>query len=321
MFGHGHLPSFGGATGWLNSEPLGTAELDGRAVVVNFWTLTCINWLRQEPYVRAWSQAYRDDGLLVIGVHTPEFSFEHDIDGVRQAIQDRSIDYPVALDNDYGVWRAFDNHYWPALYFVDAEGVIRDQHFGEGRYEKSEREIQRLLGVEREPVAVEGVGPEAEADWDHLRTPETYVGYERSEHFASPEGAGFGQRRSYRLPEHLRLNQWALAGEWTIGARTSCSTRPAGASPTASTRATRTSCSQPARTMRSPSACSSTGRLRALHTVGTSTRMAMACSERAASTNSSAHMTPCASGRSRSRSTSPAPRPTHSPSGSRQRAI
>ncbi len=218
MFGHGHLPSFGGATGWLNSEPLGTAELDGRVVVVNFWTLTCINWLRQEPYVRAWSQAYRDDGLLVIGVHTPEFSFEHDIDGVRQAIQDRSIDYPVALDNDYGVWRAFDNHYWPALYFVDAEGVIRDRHFGEGRYEKSEREIQRLLGVEREPVAVEGVGPEAEADWDHLRTPETYVGYERSEHFASPEGAGFGQRRSYRLPEHLRLNQWALAGEWTIGA-------------------------------------------------------------------------------------------------------
>ena len=217
MFGHGHLPSFGGATGWLNSQPLGPAELDGRVVVVNFWTLTCINWLRQEPYVRAWSQAYRDDGLLVIGVHTPEFSFEHDIDGVRQAIKERSIDYPVALDNDYGVWRAFDNHYWPALYFVDAEGVIRDQHFGEGRYEKSEREIQRLLGVEREPVAVEGVGPEAEADWDHLRTPETYVGYERSEHFASPEGAGFGQRRSYRLPEHLRLNQWALAGEWTIG--------------------------------------------------------------------------------------------------------
>jgi thiol-disulfide isomerase/thioredoxin len=218
MFGHGHLPSFGGATGWLNSEPLGTAELDGRVVVVNFWTLTCINWLRQEPYVRAWSQAYRDDGLLVIGVHTPEFSFEHDIDGVRQAIQDRSIDYPVALDNDYGVWRAFDNHYWPALYFVDAEGVIRDRHFGEGRYEKAEREIQRLLGVEREPVAVEGVGPEAEADWDHLRTPETYVGYERGEHFASPEGSGFGQRRSYRLPEHLRLNQWALAGEWTIRA-------------------------------------------------------------------------------------------------------
>ncbi len=202
----------------LNSEPLGTAELDGRVVVVNFWTLTCINWLRQEPYVRAWSQAYGDDGLLVIGVHTPEFSFEHDIDGVRQAIQERSIDYPVALDNDYGVWRAFDNHYWPALYFVDAEGVIRDRHFGEGRYEKSEREIQRLLGVEREPVAVEGVGPEAEADWDHLRTPETYVGYERSEHFASPEGAGFGQRRRYRLPEHLRLNQWALAGEWTIRA-------------------------------------------------------------------------------------------------------
>ncbi len=211
------MPSLDGATGWLNSEPLAPTELRRHVVLVDFWTLTCINWLRQEPYVRAWSQAYGDDGLLVIGVHTPEFSFEHDIDGVRQAIQDRSIDYPVALDNDYGVWRAFDNHYWPALYFADGEGVIRDRHFGEGRYEKSEREIQRLLGVEREPVAVEGVGPEAEADWDHLRTPETYVGYERSEHFASPEGAGFGQRRSYRLPEHLRLNQWALAGEWTIG--------------------------------------------------------------------------------------------------------
>ena len=217
--------------------------MDGRVVVVNFWTLTCINWLRQEPYVRAWSQAYRDDGLLVIGVHTPEFSFEHDIDGVRQAIKERSIDYPVALDNDYGVWRAFDNHYWPALYFVDAEGVIRDEHFGEGRYEKSEREIQRLLGVEREPVAVEGVGVEAEADWDHLRTPETYVGYERSEHFASPEGAGFGQRRSYGCRSTCASTTGLSRASGRSDARTSCSTRPAGASPTASTRATRTWCS------------------------------------------------------------------------------
>ena len=152
------MPSLGGATGWLNSEPLGPAELRGRVVLVNFWTLTCINWLRQEPYVRAWSQAYRDDGLVVIGVHTPEFSFEHDIDGVRRAIEERAIDYPVAVDNDYEIWRAFDNHYWPALYFVDADGVIRDHHFGEGRYEQSERVIQRLLGVERELVTVEGVG-------------------------------------------------------------------------------------------------------------------------------------------------------------------
>jgi thiol-disulfide isomerase/thioredoxin len=198
-----HMPSLGGATAWLNSEPLDPAGLRGRVVLVDFWTLTCINWLRTEPYVRAWSRAYRDDGLVVIGVHTPEFSFEHDIDLVRRAIEDRGIDYPVALDNDYEVWDAFANHYWPALYFVDAEGIIRDEHFGEGRYEPSERSIQRLLGVERELVAVEGLGVEAEADWDHLRTPETYL------------GSGRGERSS--SAEDLRLNQWALAGEWTIG--------------------------------------------------------------------------------------------------------
>src|ERR671924_1005382 len=181
VFGRARVPSLDGATGWLNSEPLGPAELQGRVVLFNFWTLTCINWLRQEPYVRAWSQAYRDDGLIVIGVHTPEFSFEHEIERVRQATKERAIDYPVALDNDYGVWRAFDNNYWPALYFVDGDGVIRDHHFGEGRYEESERVIQRLLGVERELVSVEGVGPEAAADWDNLRTPETYLGYARGE--------------------------------------------------------------------------------------------------------------------------------------------
>jgi thiol-disulfide isomerase/thioredoxin len=212
-----HVPEVGGATGWLNSEPLGPAELRGHVVLVNFWTLTCINWLRQEPHVRAWSQAYRSDGLVVIGVHTPEFSFEHELDRVRQATKERGIDYPVALDNDYEIWRAFDNHYWPALYFVDGDGIIRDQHFGEGRYGESERVIQRLLGVERELVSVEGLGVEAEADWDHLRTPETYLGYERSEHFASPDGASFDERRAYELPERLGFNQWALAGEWTIG--------------------------------------------------------------------------------------------------------
>jgi len=198
-----HMPSLGGATAWLNSEPLDPAGLRGRVVLVDFWTLTCINWLRTEPYVRAWSRAYRDDGLVVIGVHTPEFSFEHDIDLVRRAIEDRAIDYPVALDNDYEVWDAFANQYWPALYFVDAEGIIRDEHFGEGRYEQSERSIQRLLGVERELVSVEGLGVEAEADWDHLRTPETYLGSGRGERLASAED--------------LHLNQWALTGEWTIG--------------------------------------------------------------------------------------------------------
>jgi thiol-disulfide isomerase/thioredoxin len=187
------MPSLAGATGWLNSEPLETADLRGRVVLVDFWTLTCINWLRTEPYIRAWSRAYWEDGLLVLGVHTPEFSFEHEIERVRKATREREIDYAVAVDNDYAVWSAFDNHYWPALYFVDADGIIRDQHFGEGRYEQSERLIQRLLGVERELVSVEGRGVEAEADWEHLLTPETYLGYERRE------------------------RRVALAGQWTVG--------------------------------------------------------------------------------------------------------
>src|SRR5215211_4568637 len=195
VFAGVHMPSLDGATGWLNSEPLGPAELRGHVVLVNFWTLTCINWLRQEPYVRAWSRAYRDDGLIVIGVHTPEFGFEHDVGLVRQAVDVRDIDYAVGS--------AFANHYWPALYFVDADGIVRDDHFGEGRYEQSERVIQRLLDVERELVSIEGAGVEAEADWDQLRTPETYL------------GSGRGQRPV--SPDRLSLNQWALAGEWTIG--------------------------------------------------------------------------------------------------------
>jgi thiol-disulfide isomerase/thioredoxin len=205
VFSRVHMPSLDAATGWVGSEPLGLDDLRGRVVLVNFWTLTCINWLRQEPYVRAWSRAYRDDGLIVIGVHTPEFTFEHDIELVRKAVEVRDIDYPVAQDNDYGVWTAFANHYWPALYFVDREGVIRDEHFGEGRYEESERVIQRLLGVERDLVSVEGAGPEAAADWDNLRTPETYLGYGRG-------GSGADTPIS-----DLLLNDWALAGEWTIG--------------------------------------------------------------------------------------------------------
>jgi hypothetical protein len=217
IFERVRMPSLDRATGWVNSEPLRLDELRGRVVLANFWTWTCINWLRQEPYVRAWSQAYRDDGLVVIGVHTPEFSFEHESDGVRRATKERAIDYPVALDNDYAIWSAFENHYWPALYFVDGEGVIRDQHFGEGRYEQSERVIQRLLGVERELVSVEGLGVEAEADWDNLRTPETYLGSARSERFAEANGAARGEHGSYELPERLRSNHWGLAGEWTIG--------------------------------------------------------------------------------------------------------
>jgi thiol-disulfide isomerase/thioredoxin len=202
LFTDVHMPSLDGATGWLNSEPLTVAELRGRVVVVNFWTLTCINWLRQEPYVRAWSRAYRDDGLIVLGVHTPEFTFEHEPERVRRATAEMAIDYPVALDNDYGVWRAFTNHYWPALYFVDREGIIRDTHFGEGRYEQSERVIQQLLGIQRDLVGVEGAGIEAEADWDDLGSPETYLGYER------------GDRPSDEA-DRLRLNHWALTGDWT----------------------------------------------------------------------------------------------------------
>jgi thiol-disulfide isomerase/thioredoxin len=199
-----HIPALGGAAEWVNSEPLTPDDLRGKVVLVNFWTLTCINWLRQEPYVRAWSEAYRDDGLVVIGVHTPEFSFEHEVEGVRRATEVRGIDYPVAVDNEYAIWSAFDNNFWPALYFVDAEGLIRDEHFGEGRYEQSERVIQQLLGVERELVSVEGTGVEAAADWDHLRTPETYLGYARGQRPVSPD----------RLP----LNNWGLDGEWTLGA-------------------------------------------------------------------------------------------------------
>ena len=191
---HLHLPSFAGATAWLYSDPLGDAELRDRVVLADFWTLTCINWLRTAPYIRAWSDAYRDDGLIVIGVHTPEFSFEHELDLVRSATRSRGLDYPVAVDNDYEVWTAFANRYWPALYFADRDGVIRDQHFGEGRYEQSERVLQELLGVERELVSVEGVGVEAEADWDQLGTPETYLGDARSGSFAD----------------------WDLSGEWTV---------------------------------------------------------------------------------------------------------
>jgi thiol-disulfide isomerase/thioredoxin len=211
------MPPLGGAAGWLNSGPLGPAELRGRVVLVNFWTLTCINWLRQEPYVRAWSRSYLDDGLVVIGVHTPEFPFEREVDLVRRAAGQHGIDYPVAVDTGYEIWSDFDNHYWPALYFVDPEGVIRHQHFGEGRYGESERVIQRLLGVEREQVTVEGLGVEAEADWGHLRSPETYLGYGRGERFAAPDGVAYDERRAYALPERLRLNRWGVGGEWTIG--------------------------------------------------------------------------------------------------------
>ena len=218
----GELPSFEGATGWLNSEPLTMADLAGKVVLVQFWTFSCINWLRTLPYISAWAGRYADAGLVVIGVHTPEFAFEKNVENVRRAAAEMHVDYPVALDPNYAVWRAFDNNYWPALYFVDAAGQIRHHHFGEGEYEQSERVIQRLLadagatGVEQEPVAIDPQGVEAAADWETLRTPETYVGYARAENLDSPGGLLPDRRALYTAPPELRLNRWAFEGEWTV---------------------------------------------------------------------------------------------------------
>jgi thiol-disulfide isomerase/thioredoxin len=218
----GRLPSLEGATGWLGSPPLTPAELRGKVVVVNFWTYTCINWLRQLPYVRAWAEKYKGDGLVVLGVHTPEFPFEHDADQVRHAVKTMRIDYPVATDNDYEVWQAFDNYFWPALYFADARGRIRHHHVGEGEYRQSEMVIQQLLedaGSEpgRDLVVPEPRGVEAAADWESLRTPETYTGYQRTGRFASPGGMRPGTQQVYAVPERLPLNEWALSGSWTAG--------------------------------------------------------------------------------------------------------
>ena len=217
------LPSFEGATGWLNSPPLTPAGLRGNVVLVNFWTFTCINWLRQLPYVRAWAGKYAGQGLVVIGVHTPEFPFEHNVDNVRQAVTDMGVGYPVAIDNDYAVWRAFGNHYWPALYFADAQGLIRHHHFGEGEYQQSEMVIQQLLAeagsgsTGQGLVQVDAGGIEAAADWANLESPENYTGYERTENFASPGGVVPGNPHIYEVPERLRLNHWALSGDWTVG--------------------------------------------------------------------------------------------------------
>src|SRR6476660_3575743 len=200
----GRLAQFSGATGWLNSPPLSTDELRGKVVLVDFWTYTCINWLRTLGYVRAWSEKYEGLGLVVVGVHTPEFPFERDVDSV------------------YAVWEAFSNRYWPAVYIADADGRIRHHHFGEGGYEDCERVIQRLLeeaggqGIPDDLVSVTDDGFEAQADWSNLESPETYLGYGQAERFASPGGAEPNEPRTYVAPDKLRLNQWALAGEWTV---------------------------------------------------------------------------------------------------------
>jgi thiol-disulfide isomerase/thioredoxin len=216
------LGSLTQAGAWLNSPALTAASLRGKVVLVDFWTYTCINWRRTLPYVRAWAEKYRDQGLVVIGVHAPEFAFERDLGNVRWAVQDMKVGYPVATDNDFVIWRAFHNQYWPALYFIDAQGRLRYQQFGEGSYRQAEMVIQELLieagatGISREPVAVEPQGAEVAADWDDLRSEETYVGYARGEGFASSGGAVLDVPRLYALPSRLRLNAWALSGEWTV---------------------------------------------------------------------------------------------------------
>ncbi len=218
----GRLPPLSGATGWLNSPPLTPAALQGKVVLVEFWTYTCINWLRTLPYVRDWAARYKDQGLVVIGVHSPEFPFEHSVENVRRAVKAMRIDYPIALDSDFAVWRAFGNEYWPAIYVIDAQGRIRHHHFGEGGYEKSEQVIQQLLAEAghpppgREPTKVVGAGIEAPADWGSLESPESYLGAARAEGFASPGSALVGQARAYSVPQRLGLNQWALSGTWTI---------------------------------------------------------------------------------------------------------
>ena len=219
----GDLPSLKGATEWLNSQPLTAAGLRGQVVLVDFWTYTCINWRRTLPFVRAWAEKYEGHGLVVIGVHTPEFTFEHNADNVRWAVKDMRINYPIAVDSKYAIWQAFNNEYWPALYFVDAKGSIRHHQFGEGDYDRSEWVIQQLLaeagfaGFDHGRASVEATGLEVAADWANLKSSESYLGYAHTENLASPGGASHDKARPYTFPARLKLNHWALEGNWTIG--------------------------------------------------------------------------------------------------------
>src|SRR5208282_3678747 len=224
------LASLERADEWLNSPPMTAPALRGKVVLIDFWTYTCINWLRTLPYIRAWAEKYKDhglkdhglknQGLVVIGIHAPEFIFEKNVDNVRRAAKDMKVDYPIAIDNDHAIWRAFKNEYWPALYFVDTQGHIRHHQFGEGEYEQSEMIIQQLLaeagvgGIGHELVSVDARGLEAAADWGSLQSPENYVGYGRTENFASPGGAVLDKAHVYAAPARLSLNQWALSGDW-----------------------------------------------------------------------------------------------------------
>jgi thiol-disulfide isomerase/thioredoxin len=218
----GMIPSLSTATTWLNSPPIGAEGLRGKVVLIDFWTYTCINWRRTVPYLRAWLQRYGGPKLLLIGVHSPEFAFEHDLDNVRQAAKQIGVSYPVAVDNDFAIWRAFGNEYWPALYVFDSHGRLRHQVFGEDGYEEAEQVIRKLLaeagqtGIDARPAAVDGQGSEKAADWKDLRSGENYVGLRRTENFASPGGIQPGVPHAYAAPAQLGLNSWALSGTWTM---------------------------------------------------------------------------------------------------------
>jgi thiol-disulfide isomerase/thioredoxin len=230
----GRLPSFEGATGWLNSEPLTPEGLRGRVVLVDFWTYTCINWLRTLPYLRAWAAKYRDDGLTVVGVHTPEFGFERNIDNVIAHSRSLGVEYPIAIDSNYAVWSAFANHFWPAVYIADGEGRIRFHHFGEGEYPMTEMVVQQLLldagadGIDQDLVMVNPRGLEVGADWQTLQSPETYVGYNQSTGFAQEDVAGFDEPGVYTPPGRLPLNHWGLSGNWTVAGHAAVSNEPGG---------------------------------------------------------------------------------------------
>lgn len=220
IVGTAPLYSLSGATGWINSTPLNGKALKGKVVLVDFWDYSCINCIRAVPYIRAWAEKYKDSGLVVIGVHTPEFDFEKQLANVQKAVQKFDIPYPVALDSDYKIWDAFHNQYWPASYFIDAKGKVRFEHFGEGNYDQSERWIQQLLKeananpMPPNTVTVRAEGAQAAADMNDIRSPETYIGYARAEHFSSPGGIKYDAEHNYTEPNAPKLNEWGLAGQW-----------------------------------------------------------------------------------------------------------
>ena len=229
----GQLPPLNGAVQWLNSPPLDAQALKGKVVLVDFWTYSCINCLRTLPYVKAWAEKYRDQGLVVIGVHAPEFAFERDVGNVTKAMKELGINYPVAIDNDYKIWRAFNNEYWPAHYFADAQGRIRYHHFGEGDYAESERVIQQLLREAGAKTVADGLinadaqGVQQAPDMNQVLSPETYVGYQRAEHFVPETGLVPDKVATYNPPVNLTLNDWSLGGQWAVGAERATASAPA----------------------------------------------------------------------------------------------